>query len=420
MEKRLLRNIDHPASADIDQYLQVGGYEALGAALGESPAAVIEAVKVSGLRGRGGAGFPTGRKWEFAAAVEDSPKYLICNADEGEPGTFKDRILLERNPHLLIEGMVISGHALGAEFGYIYLRREYPQALVCLERAIEQATERGYLGDDVLGTGIRFHLTVFQGAGAYICGEETALIESLEGKRGHPRRKPPFPVEAGVWGKPTIVNNVETLCNVPYIVSIGGEAYSEIGTPGSPGPKLFCISGCVQRPGVYEVAMGTSLRELVFEHAGGMRDGRRLKGVIPGGLSTPVLPATSIDCAMDFESVAQAGSALGSGAVIVIDDSVCMVKVAHRAMRFFRHESCGKCVPCREGTGWLEKVLDRIRAGGGTSADLELIDDVADAVDGRTFCPLGDGAASVVKGVMRHFRHELVEHIEKGGCSAVR
>jgi NADH-quinone oxidoreductase subunit F len=415
---RLLRHVDRPGSADIEAYLQGGGYRALAAALATPPASIIDEVITSGLRGRGGAGFPTGRKWQFAAAVEASPKILVCNADEGEPGTFKDRILLERNPHLLIEGMVISGHALQAEQGYIYLRREYPQARVCLEQAIGQAREHGVLGDDLLGTGVAFHLEVFQGAGAYICGEETALLESLEGRRGHPRRKPPFPVERGAWGRPTVVNNVETLCNVPIIVEIGGEAYSKIGPPGSPGPKLFCISGCVERPGVYEAPMGTSLRALIFEHAGGMRDGRRLKGVIPGGLSAPVLPASSIDCAMDFESVAEAGSLLGSGAVIVLDESVCMVKVAHRAMQFFRHESCGKCVPCREGTGWLERVLGRIEAGAGSADDVALINDVADAIEGRTFCPLGDGAAGVVRGVLRHFRHELIEHVERGGCRA--
>jgi NADH-quinone oxidoreductase subunit F len=399
--------------------MKVGGYRALESALEMTPADVVQEVTKSGLRGRGGAGFPTGKKWEFAAAAEGSPKYLICNADEGEPGTFKDRVLLEKNPHLLIEGMAIASHALDAKYGYIYLRREYPRAREILDRAIEQACEHGVVGDPILGTDRSFQLAVFQGAGAYICGEETALIESLEGKRGQPRNKPPFPVTSGLWGKPTIVNNVETLCNIPYVIEIGGDAYAKTGPPASPGPKLFAISGHVNRPGVYELPMGTNLKELIYDHAGGMRGGRRLKAVIPGGLSTPVMPAEATDCPLDFESLHEAGSLLGSGAVIVMDETVCMVKVTHRALRFFVHESCGKCVPCREGTGWLEKILARIESGTGTMDDLELLEDIAAGIRGKTFCPLGDSAADVVSAMIKHFRHEFVEHIASGGCRVV-
>jgi NADH-quinone oxidoreductase subunit F len=418
MLKGLLHHTDAPNSADIDEYMRVGGYRALVAALDMSPSDVVDEVKRSNLRGRGGAGFPTGRKWEFAVTAEGSPKYIVCNADEGEPGTFKDRVLMEKNPHLLIEGMVIASHAIGAEHGYIYLRREYPRALDRLERAIHDAYEHGMLGDAVSGTSLRFHLEVFQGAGAYICGEETALIDSLEGRRGQPRTRPPYPVTAGLWGKPTVVNNVETLCNIPLILEIGGAAYAGIGTPSSPGPKLYCISGCVQRPGVYELPMGTTLRELIFDHAGGMRNGHRLKAVIPGGLSVPVVPAHAIDCAMDFESLSEVGSSLGSAGVIVMDENVCMVRVAHRAAHFYEVESCGKCVPCREGTGWLEKVLARISTGDATMADLDLIEGIGDAILGNTFCPLGDSAAEVVSAIVRHFRDEFVAHIDGGGCRA--
>lgn len=412
----LLKNIENPNSAEINEYEKAGGYKNLTRALGQQPKDVVEEVKRSGLRGRGGAGFPTAMKWTFAMADQKFPKYLICNADEGEPGTFKDRPILERNPHLLIEGMVISGFALGAEYGYIYLRGEYPAASDILNAAIKQAYEKNYLGDNILGKGIKFHLTVHQGAGAYICGEETALIESIEGKKGQPRNKPPFPVNVGAWSMPTIVNNVETLSNVPYIIEIGGAAYSEIGSSECPGPKLYSVSGCVEKPGVYELPMGTSLRDIIYNHAGGIRNGKKLKAVIPGGISTPVLPADAIDCAMDFVAMPKAGSMLGSGAVIVMDEDVCMVKVAYRAMKFFEHESCGKCVPCREGTDWLRKILQRIEHGKGVQGDIELLSDVSGIIAGKTFCPLGDGAAGVVKGMIKHFKHEFQEHITNQKC----
>ena len=286
-----------------------------------------------------------------------------------------------------------------------------------LNTAIKQALEKKYLGDNILGKGVKFELSVHQGAGAYICGEETALIESIEGKKGQPRNKPPFPVNVGAWGMPTIVNNVETLSNLPYIMEIGGEAYAKIGSAECPGPKLFSVSGCVEKPGVYELPMGTTLREIIFNHAGGMRNGKTLKAVIPGGISTPVLPEDGIDCAMDFVAMPKAGSMLGSGAVIVMDEDVCMVKVTHRALKFFEHESCGKCVPCREGTVWLTKILQRVEGGQGRQGDVELMSDIADMMAGKTFCPLGDGAAGVIKGMIKHFKNEFDEHIRDGRCS---
>ncbi|MBI5408962.1 MAG: NADH-quinone oxidoreductase subunit NuoF [Nitrospirae bacterium] len=416
MEKYFLKNIDNPDSADVNEYMKVGGYKNLSKALGMQPKEILDEVKKSGLRGRGGAGFPSGMKWSFAVADPKLPKYLLCNADEGEPGTFKDRPILEKNPHLLIEGMAISGYTLGAEYGYVYLRGEYPKAKDILNGAIKQAVEKNFLGDNILGKGVKFHLAVYQGAGAYICGEETALIESIEGKKGQPRNKPPFPVNVGAWAMPTIVNNVETLSNLPLIVEIGGEAYSKIGSKDCPGPKLYCVSGHVEKPGVFELPMGTSLKDIIYKHAGGIKGGKKLKAVIPGGISTPVLPADSIDCAMDFVSMPKAGSMLGSGAVIVMDESVCMVKVTYRALKFFEHESCGKCVPCREGTDWLRKILERIENGQGREGDIELLSDVAGIMYGKTFCPLGDGAAGVVIGMLKHFRNEFEEHIKNAKC----
>ncbi|NOY65750.1 MAG: NADH-quinone oxidoreductase subunit NuoF [Nitrospirae bacterium] len=418
MEKVLLKNIDNPDSATIKAYEAAGGYQSLKKALDLEPKKIIEEVKSSGLRGRGGAGFPTGMKWDFASRDPKFPKYLLCNADEGEPGTFKDRPILEKNPHLLIEGMIISAYALQAERGYIYLRGEYPHARDVLEKAIAEAYERGYLGENILGKGFRFDLSVHQGAGAYICGEETALIESIEGRRGQPRIKPPFPVNVGAWGMPTVVNNVETLANIPYIVEIGGEAYAKIGSSDCPGPKLYSISCCVEKPGVYELPMGTSLREIIYEHAGGIKGGRELKAVIPGGISTPVLTPDKIDTPMDFVSLPKIGSMLGSGAIMVFDDTVCLVRVCWRAMRFFEHESCGKCTPCREGTGWMRNILERIENGFGREGDIELLQDVALSISGKTFCPLGDGAANVVLSFIRNFPDEFEYHIKNKKCSA--
>lgn len=413
MEKVLLRDMENPHSADIAEYINVGGYKALSKALDMRPSDIVDEVRRAGLRGRGGAGFPTGMKWAFAAADPQKPKFILCNADEGEPGTFKDRPILEKKPHLLIEGMIISGYAIQAEYGYIYLRGEYPEAKNILEKAIAQAYEKGHLGDDVLGKGMRFHLHVHQGAGAYICGEETALIESLEGKRGQPRIKPPFPVNEGLLSKPTVVNNVETLANIPYIIEVGAEAYSKIGSPDCPGPKLYSVSGYVKVPGVYELPMGTTLREIIYTHCGGIRDDKKLKAVIPGGISTPILPADRIDCAMDFVSMPKHGSMLGSGAVIVFDETVDLVKVCLRIMKFFEHESCGKCTPCREGVGWLRAIIERIYNGSGTERDIDLLAEVSRNITGKTFCPLGDGAAGVVQGFIKDFRHEFEQHISK-------
>ncbi|MDA8087575.1 MAG: NADH-quinone oxidoreductase subunit NuoF [Nitrospiraceae bacterium] len=402
MIKYLLGNIDNPNAAEIEEYEKAGGYRALTKALSMEPEDVIGEVRKSGLRGRGGAGFPTGMKWMFAANDPKFPKYVICNADEGEPGTFKDRHILEKNPHVLIEGMAIAVHALKAERGYIYLRGEYPEAEKSLQKAINDAYRKGYLG---------FPLHIHRGAGAYICGEETALIESLEGKRGQPRLKPPFPVNAGFFGGPTVINNVETLANLPFIMASGADSYLKIGSPECPGNKLFPVSGHVERPGVFELPMGTTLREIIYEHAGGIKNGRALKAVIPGGISAPVLPPDKIDCPMDFVSVQKYGSMLGSGAVMVFAEGTCLVKVAWRALKFFEHESCGKCTPCREGTGWLRSILERIENGQGREGDIELMEDVAGNIAGNTFCPLGDGAASVALNFIRHFRSEFEDHI---------
>ncbi|MBI5142369.1 MAG: NADH-quinone oxidoreductase subunit NuoF [Nitrospirae bacterium] len=416
MEKVLLANIDNPKSAEIGVYEASGGYDSLRKSLELAPDDIIETVKKANLRGRGGAGFPTGMKWMFASKDPKFPKYLVCNADEGEPGTFKDRPILEKNPHILIEGMAISGHALKAEFGYIYLRGEYPAAKGILEEAIRQAEAKGYIGDNMMGSGRNFKLAVHQGAGAYICGEETALIESLEGKKGHPRIKPPFPVNVGAWGMPTIVNNVETLSNMPFLMRVGPEAYAAIGSKECPGPKLFCVSGHVNKPGVYELPMGVTLREIIYDHCGGIKNGKTLKAVIPGGISTPVLPPDKIDCPMDFVNMPKHGSMLGSGAVIVMDESVCLVKVCLRALKFFEHESCGKCTPCRDGVSWLRQVLARIEGGEGRPGDIELLSEVAGNITGKTFCPLGDGAASVVLNFIKHFRDEFDMHIARKGC----
>ena len=416
MDRFLLKNIDNPDSHKIEVYESQGGYGSLRKAFSLNPEEIITEVKNSGLRGRGGAGFPTGMKWDFASKDPKFPKYLICNADEGEPGTFKDRPILEQNPHLLIEGMIISAFALKSERGYIYLRGEYPYAKVVLEEAIKEAYEKGYLGENILGSGFKFDLSVHQGAGAYICGEETALIESIEGRRGQPRIKPPFPVNVGAWGMPTVVNNVETLANIPLIINIGAEEYKKIGNPECPGPKLYCVSGCVERPGVYELPMGTTLRDIIYQYCGGIRDGGELKAVIPGGISTPVLTPDKIDTMMDFVNLPKVGSMLGSGAVMVFDQNVCLVRVCWRAMKFFEHESCGKCTPCREGVGWLRTVLERIENGFGRKTDLELLQDVASNIAGKTFCPLGDGAANVVLSFIKHYSDEFQYHIEHKKC----
>ncbi|MEK7826100.1 MAG: NADH-quinone oxidoreductase subunit NuoF, partial [Nitrospirota bacterium] len=375
----------------MDSYIAQDGYKGLSKALSShKPQELIDMVKRSGLRGRGGAGFPTGVKWDFIPKDPTLTKYLCCNADEGEPGTFKDRELMEKDPHQMIEGIAISSYAIGAKKAYIYIRGELVKAANILSNSISGAYKKGYLGNNILGSGFSLDIYVHRGAGAYICGEETALIESIEGKRGQPRLKPPFPATYGLYGKPTVVNNVETLSNIPHIVLKGDAWYSQIGTQKSTGTRIFSVSGHVKKPGNYEIPLGTPLREIIENHAGGLREGRRLKAIIPGGSSTPILTPDHIDIPMDFESVASAGSALGSGGLIIMDDTTCMVHVAKRLMEFYYHESCGKCTPCREGSSWILQILERIEGGEGRMEDIDLLINLCKNIQGKTFCPFGD------------------------------
>jgi len=418
MEPMLLKRINITNAADIDVAMAHGAYASVDKAFSTRPIDVIDEVRRSGLRGRGGAGFPSGTKWSFAAMDPKRPKYLICNADEGEPGTFKDRFILERDPHLLIEGMLIAGYAIGADQGYIYVRGEYPAAFGILGRAIKQAYAKGLLGKNIRGKGVSFDLAVHRGAGAYICGEETSLIESLEGRRGQPRVRPPFPANAGAWGKPTVVNNVETLANVPFVIALGSDAYAGLGVEGSSGTKLFSVSGAVNRPGGYELPMGTTLREIIYTHAGGIRGGRGLKAVIPGGVSTPMLTPEHLDVKMDFNSLPTSGSMLGSGAVIVMDDLTCMVRATAVIVRFFEHESCGKCTPCREGTGWFSRIYNRMLRGAGRENDIDVLLDICRKMRGKCFCPLGEGALQPVMSSIRYFQADYERCIRSGGCAA--
>jgi NADH-quinone oxidoreductase subunit F len=416
-EKILLRHEDVPDLRRLDVYERDGGYQAARQALtGMEPAALVELVKASGLRGRGGAGFPTGVKWGFLPKDNPKPRYLCVNADESEPGTFKDRQILEFNPHLLIEGTLLSAYAIQSHTAYIYIRGEFVFGAKVLEEALAEAYAKGHLGRGIYGTQFDLDIHVHRGAGAYICGEETGLIESLEGKRAYPRIKPPFPATHGLFGCPTIVNNVETLACVPPIVTRGADWFKGIGPEKSPGPKLYCVSGHVERPGVYELPMGTSLREILYTHAGGMKNGKKLKAVIPGGSSVPVFTADEIDVAMDFESVAKAGSLLGSCGIIVMDEDTCMVRALQIIARFYRHESCGQCTPCREGTGWLEDLLTRLEYGGARPQDIDLLRRVADNMIGNTVCVLADAAAMPVQSFLTKFRPEFERHVEAGGC----
>jgi NADH-quinone oxidoreductase subunit F len=362
----LSRRFDLPDSASLDTYLANDGYKALEKALKQmTPESIIEELKVSNLRGRGGAGFPTGMKWSFVPKQSNKPKYIVCNADESEPGTCKDRVLMEKDPHQLIEGIMIAGIAVGAHHGYIYVRGEYRYLIDILDRALDEAYARGYLGKNILGTGFDFDMYTHTGAGAYECGEESALLESLEGKRGIPRIRPPFPAVVGLYASPTVLNNVETLASVPAVILNGGKWYTDLGTPRNGGTRLFVLSGHVKRPGVYELPMGFPLRKLIYEVGGGILDDKQLKAVIPGGSSTPVLTPEALDTPLDYDSVSKAGSMLGSGAVIVMHEDTCVVKIALRTMQFYAHESCGWCIPCREGTNWLNKTLTRFHAGDG-------------------------------------------------------
>ncbi len=402
----------------LQQYRSRGGYDALTRILtqGVAPAAIVDEVKKSGLRGRGGAGFPAGLKWSFINRAAPGDKYIVCNSDEGEPGTFKDRDILRYNPHALIEGMIIAGYAIGAVAGYNYIRGEFWEPYQRFEEALAEAREAGLLGKNILGSGFDYQIHSHLGAGAYICGEETALLESIEGKKGQPRFKPPFPAQFGLYGRPTIINNTETLASVPDIMRQGADWFREIGVENSGGPKIFSVSGHVNRPGNFEVPMGTPCPALL-EMAGGVRGGRRLKAVIPGGSSAPVLPGElMMELTMDYNAIAKAGSMLGSGAVIVLDDSACMVKVLERMAYFYHEESCGQCTPCREGTGWMYRVVRRIETGKGRPEDLELLDNVASRIQGRTICALGDAAAMPVTGMLKHFRDEFQYHIDHKRC----
>jgi NADH-quinone oxidoreductase subunit F len=415
--KILLANIDKPNSTSIDVYLEGGGYKAAEAALKMKPDEIVQLVKDSELRGRGGAGFPTGAKWGFVPKNAPKPTWLLCNADESEPGTFKDRVIMEKDPHLLIEGMIISAFAIGSNpMSYIYIRGEFYYGAMVLEKALAEARERGYLGKNILGSGFDFDITVHRGAGAYICGEETGLIESLEGHRGQPRVKPPFPAVVGVFGGPTVVNNVETLACIPLIVNHGAEWFKSFGTPKNTGPKLYCVSGNVKKPGVYEFPMGINLKELIFEHCGGITDDRKVKAVIPGGASAPMLTADELDLPLNFDAVMKAGSMLGSAGIIVLDESVCIVDAVWRLAKFFAHESCGQCTPCREGTNWLESVLDRLERGEGRPQDADLLLDMSDNIGGKSLCALGDAAIGPVISSVQKFRDEYLYHVTHKSC----
>ncbi len=416
--KVCLWTLDHPHPASLNTYVANGGYSALKKILAEKTPAeqIIEQVKISALRGRGGAGFPTGLKWSFMPRHYEGDKYVVCNTDEGEPGTFKDRDIIEFNPHQLIEGMIIAGYTLGAKAGYNYIHGEIFELYEFWEKALEEAHAAGYLGRNICGSGWDFDLHAHHGYGAYICGEETALLESIEGKKGQPRFKPPFPASYGLYGKPTTINNTETLASIPWIMRHGGQAFLELGKPNNGGTKIFSISGHVNKPGNYEIPLGTPFADLL-EMAGGVRNGHQLKAVIPGGSSAPVLPAEiMMGCTLDFDSVSKAGSMLGSGAVIVMDETVCMVKALERLSYFYFEESCGQCTPCREGTGWMYRVVKRIEHGEGRPEDLDLLMSVGTNIAGRTICALGEAAVGPVQSFIRHFRSEFEYHIENKKC----
>ena len=418
MDPLLTRYVREPHAETLDFYTKHGGYEALKKALTMTPDAIIDAVKASGLRGRGGAGFPTGLKWQFVDKKSPKPKYICCNADESEPGTFKDHVLMERNPHLLFEGCLIGCYAIGAKVAYIYIRGEFHHVQEVLEAELARARAAGFVGQNLFGTGFDCEIYVHRGAGAYEAGEETALIESLEGKRAQPRLKPPFPAVEGLYGCPTAVNNVETLCNVPLIITHGAEWFAAIGPERNGGPKLFCISGHVKRPGTYEAPMNVSLKSLIYDDAfgGGIRGGHALKCVIPGGSSVPVLLPHQIDVPASFDGIAGAGSLLGSAGIIVMDETTCMVWAAENLLHFYRHESCGKCTPCREGGDWLHRILGKIERGEGAMRDLDLLLSIAQNIMGKTLCAFGDAAATPVLSTVAQFRAEYEAHIREGRC----
>jgi NADH-quinone oxidoreductase subunit F len=416
-EVRVISKRFGQGAADINRYIELGGYTALKKVLAMSSDDIINEVKASNLRGRGGAGFPTGMKWSFVPKQAPKPKYVLCNGDESEPGTCKDRLILEHDPHTVIEGVVIAGLSVGAKIGYIYIRGEYRYLSIIMQKALADAYAKGFLGKNILGSsGIDFDVFWHGGAGAYEVGEESALMESLEGKRGVPRIRPPFPAVVGLFGGPTIINNVETLAAVPHIINQGGQWYAELGTPKNGGTRLFCLSGHINNPGVFELPMGYNLLKMINDVGGGVWNGRRLKAVTPGGSSCPVLTADECDVPMDFDSLMKIGSMLGSGGVVVLDDQTCMVKYAQRIMRFYQHESCGWCIPCREGTDWLKKSLDRFHAGAGIRKDIDNILYLSENMLGRTFCPLGDAAALPTISIVKKYRDEFEAHLEGRPC----
>ncbi|MDC0947044.1 NADH-quinone oxidoreductase subunit NuoF [Nitrospinaceae bacterium] len=416
MTQILFKDINKEDLHKMKVYEELGGYQSLKKAFAQIPDEIVEAVKASGLRGRGGAGFPTGLKWSFLAK-DVFPRYLCCNADESEPGTCKDRELLLKNPHLLIEGMILCSYACRIETGYIYMRGEFQDLSFIMDKALEEARAKGYLGKNILGTGFNLDIHTHLGAGAYICGEESALLNSLEGGRGEPRMKPPFPAVEGLYSKPTVINNVETLCVVPYIVNEGAEKYASFGTEKSKGTKLVSVSGHVKKPGNYEIEMGTPTSELIYNLAGGIRNDNKLKAFIPGGSSVPMLPADKVDTPYDYESLAAAGTMLGSGALIVIDDSVNIVETTLRLISFYMHESCGKCTPCREGTRWLYQIVERIMQNNGQLEYIEKLEDICGNMSFKTFCPLADACVAPVVSSIQHFRSDYEEYFKNVGVS---
>ena len=414
----LTAGLDGDNAWRLEDYLKRGGYSALKKILAEkrSPDQIIDEVKKSVLRGRGGAGFPTGLKWSFMPKVFAGDKYVVCNSDEGEPGTFKDRDILRFNPHSVIEGMIIAAYAMGAARGYNYIHGEIWEVYQRFEEALDEARAAGLLGKNILGSGFDFELFAHHGYGAYVCGEETGLLESIEGKKGQPRYKPPFPASVGLYGMPTTINNTETFGAIPFIINMGAAAYLEAGKANNGGTKLFSVSGHVNRPGNYEIPLGTPF-PVLLEMAGGMRGGRKLKGCIPGGSSSPVIPGEMMmECTMDYDSIAKAGSMLGSGALIIMDETTCMVKALERLSFFYYEESCGQCTPCREGTNWMYRIIHRIEHGQGRPEDLDLLGSVSGNIMGRTICALGDAAAMPVQGFLKHFRDEFAYHIEHKKC----
>ena len=417
LETRILsKRFGLPNSASLDTYLATGGMKAFRKALEMTPEQIIEEVKISALRGRGGAGFPTGLKWSFVPRNTDKPRYIIVNADESEPGTCKDRLLMEYDPFSLFEGMMIAARTIGAKKGYIYVRGEYRYVITLLEKAIAEAYRHNWLGQNIQGAGFDFDIYAHTGAGAYECGEETALLDSIEGKRGIPRMKPPFPAVSGAWQSPTLLNNVETYCAIPPIINDGGAAFLALGTPKNGGTHLVCLSGHINKPGVYELPLGFNLMRMINEVGGGMRNGKKLKAVVPGGSSCPLLKADECDLAMDYDTLTKVGSMLGSGGTVILDEDTCMVKFALRIMRFYAHESCGWCIPCREGTTWLKKILTRFHEGGGQESDINLVGELSKNMLGRTFCALGDAAAMPTISIVEKFRDEFEAHLSGKPC----